>query len=230
MLYGTLLFFLAAQLSGGDRKPFPESVQTLILNSTVLIVNTSSSTGATGVVIKQSGPYAYIMTAGHVVGVKDNLEVSTFSTSSRPKSLNVYRGVEVLARSDTPDLAVLRVRTSDKLPGVIPICSPKRVPEMKRPDVMTAGCGIKDSPRVFMPTVLGKLKVEKPGERESVFYWVTEQPQARGDSGGLMVGRDGLLIGIASGIGDGKGYYTHIDEIHGFLRRIGLRWIYEESP
>ena len=43
-----------------------------------------------------------------------------------------------------------------------------------------------------------------------------------------MLDRSGRLVGVASGLGDGKGYYTHVEEVHAFLKRNGLEWLYEE--
>jgi hypothetical protein len=63
-----------------------------------------------------------------------------------------------------------------------------------------------------------------------VLCWQTEKTPARGRSGGPLLDRRGLLIGLDSGAGDGKGYYVHVEELHAFLKRNGLDWLYEEKP
>jgi hypothetical protein len=34
---------------------------------------------------------------------------------------------------------------------------------------------------------------------------------------------------VASGVGDAKGYYAHAEEVHAFLKRNALEWLYEEK-
>ena len=45
-----------------------------------------------------------------------------------------------------------------------------------------------------------------------------------------MVDRQGYLLGIASGVSDGKGYFADAESIQRFLRQNGLKSLYEESP
>jgi trypsin len=71
--------------------------------------------------------------------------------------------------------------------------------------------------------------VRKPGANTSVLCWETAKTPAKGRSGGPLVDRRGYLIGVDSGAGDGKGYYIHIEEVHAFLKRNGLSWLYEEK-
>jgi hypothetical protein len=37
------------------------------------------------------------------------------------------------------------------------------------------------------------------------------------------------LLGVASGVGDAKGCYTHAEEVYAFLKRSALEWLYEEK-
>jgi S1-C subfamily serine protease len=77
--------------------------------------------------------------------------------------------------------------------------------------------------------VRGPRKVRKPGEREAARYWETAAPPAGGRSGGPLLDRAGRVIGVASGAGDGRGYYAHAEEVHRFLRQNGLKWLFEEA-
>ena len=45
-----------------------------------------------------------------------------------------------------------------------------------------------------------------------------------------MVDRRGYVLGIGSGVSDGKGFYCHTADIHRFLKENGLMWLYEEQP
>jgi hypothetical protein len=63
-----------------------------------------------------------------------------------------------------------------------------------------------------------RRQVRKSAGSPPVWVWQTNVPQRRGMSGGALVDRDGLLLGIASGSSDGKGYYTDCESIRAFLR------------
>jgi hypothetical protein len=51
----------------------------------------------------------------------------------------------------------------------------------------------------------------------------TEKPEGR--SGGPLVDKRGLLIGVCSGVSKDKAYFCHIDEINAFLERNGFDWL-----
>jgi hypothetical protein len=61
-------------------------------------------------------------------------------------------------------------------------------------------------------------------------FWEASGKPTAGRSGGLLMNRQGYLLGICSGISGETGYYCHIEEIHRFLKSNALSWLYEEAP
>jgi hypothetical protein len=119
------------------------------------------------------------------------------------------------------------VATRDVMPGVAPLCSARTVPEGNKLSGLASGCGDGQAPRCLIAALVGKRRVVKPGERDGTLCWEARTAPAKGRSGGALLDRRGQIIGLASGIGDAKGYYTHVEEIHDFLKRNGLKWITE---
>jgi hypothetical protein len=123
---------------------------------------------------------------------------------------------------------VIRLATTDKMPGALPLCPPKKVLEDKDFPGLSAGCGDGKAPVCQVETVHGKKKVRRPNE-DATIVWETTAAPTKGCSGGPLLDKRGLVISVASGANDGKGYYVHIDEIHHFLKKNGLNWLYEEE-
>ena len=228
------LLLLPGEIDVLDSKVFSKALQESAVTATTRIVNTTMdrATGGvtgSGVIIKQSSAFVYVLTAGHLVRKGDDLEVAVYSTKSYPKPATIYRSGLVLAQSALPDLAVVRVATRDVMPGVRRLCPPRLVPEGKDLPGLTIGCKGGRAPDGVLVTVLGKRRVVKPGGRLASLCWETPEAPDKGRSGGPLLDRRGYVIGVASGVGDGKGYYTHAEEIHAFLKRSGLGWLSEEK-
>jgi S1-C subfamily serine protease len=171
----------------------------------------------------------YLLTANHVVAGAKRVEVTTFTAESHPLAAAVYRAAEVVAQSAESDLAVLRLTTRDEMPGLVPVCPPSKVPRGKDFVALSVGCSGGGAPSVALEDVKARRRVRKPKADGAVLCWETAKAPAKGRSGGPLLDRDGRLIGLDSGAGDGKGYYTHVEEIYAFLRHNGLKWLYEEK-
>ncbi len=211
---------------GGPAEPFSEDLKAAALAATVRVVNEATGAQGSGVIVKRREAFVYVLTAGHVAEGAERLELSTFSPASYPNPKSVYRATTVLARAPAADLAVLRLATTDPLPGVARLCPPDEEPEGAFP-VLTVGCDGGRAPTCFQDKVLRKGLVHKPGTGAAGLYWEAERKPDRGRSGGPLFDRRGRVIGVAGGVGDGKGYYVHAKEVHDFLAKNGLEWLYE---
>jgi S1-C subfamily serine protease len=207
---------------------FPKALQTTAVTGTVRVVNATTKVEGSGALIGRSGPYIYILTANHVANRADRLELSVFTGESYPKADRVYRNGEVVAQSAKGDLALVRLATQDAMPAMLRICPPKRIPDGKDFAALSVGCE-REMPTVGLETVKGKRLIRKRDNEPAGAYWEIAAAQARGRSGGPLLDREGRVIGICSGVGDGKGYYTHTEQLHRFLRQHGYSWLYEES-
>lgn len=224
-----LLLLVPAELPTVESKDFSQAVQENAIAATVRIVNSTKTIEGSGVVLKATGPFVYILTAGHVANSGDTLEIASFSAKSHPKPDKVYRSGEVLIRSLTPDLAVIRLGTADMLPAAAHLCPLDQAPEGDSLAGLTCGCNEGAAPTCAIDKLLGRRRVKKPGEREGTVCWQAVTPPLKGRSGGPLFDRRGRLIGLASGSGDGKGYYTHMEEIHAFLKQNGLKWLCDHA-
>jgi S1-C subfamily serine protease len=229
MVAYALLLLAAGPADPAGAGAFSKEAQESALQATVRVGNLTRKTAGTGAVVGQSGPYVYVLTAGHLMDKTDQLEVATFSARSYPKPERVYRAAEVVAHARDKDLAVIRITTSDKMPGLVRVCPPGQLPRDKSFPVLTVGCSNRKVPTCLTDAVSDRKRARRPGVDGAVLYWETADRPDPGRSGGPLVDRHGRLIGVCSGANDGRGYYCHAEEIHQFLRRHGLRWLYEEG-
>jgi S1-C subfamily serine protease len=223
-----LLLLVPGDIDILDSKDFPKEFQVKAVTGTVRVTNATKDGVGSGAAVKKSGAFVYVLTAAHVVEGAKQIEVATFTAASHPKPATVYRAAEVIAQSADADLAVLRITTGDDLPGYLPICPPRSVPEGKDLAALAVGCAT-GAPTCTLEAIKGKRKVRKPGDKVAALYWEASRAPAKGRSGGPLLERGGHLIGVASGAGDAKGYYAHAEEIHAFLKRNALEWLYEEK-
>jgi len=224
-----LLLLIPAEIDVLESKDFSKAAQVRAVTATVRVVNGTKGFEGSGVLLKRNGPIVYVLTAHHVVDGAKRLEVSTFSADSHPKAASVYRTAEVIAQSPETDLAVLQLTTKDEMPGAAVVCPPSKLPEGKDFVALSVGCADGRAPTCALEDVKGRRKVRKPGVEGTVLCWETARAPLKGRSGGPLLDRRGYLIGVDSGISDGKGYYTHVEEVHAFLKRSGLKWLYEEK-
>jgi S1-C subfamily serine protease len=217
-----LLPLLSAQVV--ESKEFSRDLQLGAVQATVKF-----DVGGSGVIIKRQGPLVYVLTANHVVAEAGTVQVITFSKASYPKSATTYSGGTVIARAKDEDLAVIRFKTTDEMPGMLPLCPPKAIPTGDALSVLSVGCVTGEPPTCIAGAKASKKLVRRPGVKEAVIFWEIDKEPAKGRSGGPLVDRQGRLIGICSGRSGGKGYYCHTSEIHKVLKNNGLRWLAEDD-
>jgi S1-C subfamily serine protease len=227
MLFCALMLALG-QSGQVESKDFSKESQTAALRATVKVVNHTTNREASAVIFRQESEHVFLLTAGHAAKEGDKIEIQTFTDESYPKPAKVYKSAEVLAGGTEPDVAVLRLATRDAVPGVLPLCPPAKVQDDKDFPGLCVGCTSPKAPTCLAETVRGKKSVRRPGEGPTLVWEVAAAP-AKGRSGGPLVDRRGYVIGIASGANDDKGYYTHVEEIHRFLKRSALERLYEEE-
>ena len=190
------------------------------------VLNPAGNAQGSGVILGESGPFVYLLTANHVVDQAERVEVQTFSPRSLPKPEAVYRSVAVLAQAKDEDVAVLRLATADRMPGRVRFCPPDQVPKEAGFAAWTVGCPFGRPPVCQQEKVVGVKRARRPGA-EAVLVWETDREPATGRSGGPLLDRQGRLLGVGSGTSDGKGYFTHVEAIQRFLKRHGLHWLAE---
>jgi S1-C subfamily serine protease len=223
-----LLLSVRAEIKPIDAPDFPPSTQVAAVTATVRIVNPQGPSEGSGVLVGRGGPFVYVLTAQHVVAGARQVEVQTFSERSYPRPEKSYRAAEVLAIDAGADLAVVRLATRDPLPGAVKICPPRLVPAGTDWAVLSVGCS-GGAPTCVADKVQAKRRVRRPGVDAVALFWETNKESARGRSGGPLLDRRGLLLGISSGRAEGKAYFSHVDEVHAFLRRNALNWLAEEG-
>jgi S1-C subfamily serine protease len=222
-----LLAFVPGEVETVESKEFPRAEQLKAITATVRVINPVKKTEGSGTLVGCTKALAYVLTAAHVVAGAEKVEVATFTEASHPNPSAVVRGVEVIAVSAEADLAVLRFAAGDGLPKPVKVCPVAGVPGPKPFSGLSAGCATGKPPSCLIEDVKGKRRLKRPGADGHVLAWEAGA-LAKGRSGGALLDRSGRLVGVASGLGDGKGYYTHVEEVHAFLKRNGLEWLYEE--
>lgn len=218
MLRAALTLPCLAFLAGAD---FPAAAKDRGVAATVKVVNAADATEGSGVLVRRSTPHVYVLTAAHVVRKAKAVEVRVAVGGK----VRVYKNAEVVAESASADLAVLRIGTRDELP-VLPI-SPAGSKLPAQPVAVGVGWEKGDAPTTITETVLGKVRLRRPGEATATACWEVEKKLIPKRSGGPLVDAAGSVVGVASGHDGTTGYYVHAEEIHEFLRRNGLKWLAE---
>jgi hypothetical protein len=99
------------------------------------------------------------------------------------------------------------VQQVDVVPGRFQDVHPQRSAEL-------AGDGFeRQPPSCWADPVAGKKLIRKPRGQSCHVGKLLKEP-----AGGPLIDNWGTLIGSGSGSSDGKGYYTHLDEIYRFLK------------
>ena len=192
--------------------------------ATVRLLNPTRQSEGSGVVVGRKGAAVYVLTAAHLVGRDDDLEIHIFTSASYPKADAVYRTAEVVALAGgVPDLALVRVTTPDPFPDALPLCPAQAVPDEAPFSALVVGCGGGDAPEAAVERVLGKKLVRR--DETTGHCWEVDGKQKPGNFGGPLVDRKGRLLGILSGTNRGNSYFSHRDEVQTFLRQSGYGWL-----
>jgi Trypsin-like peptidase domain len=212
----SVLPLTAAELPAVESKSFSRVTQQTVLLATVRIQRKDNE--CSGVIVRQQGAFVYVLTAAHLVDGAETVSISTYTARSYPMPDKVYDQCQVIGSSRESDLALLRLATRDPIPGVLPLCPAGMA--LTEKDFAGLTCGVQSGqpPTCWTDTVAGKKLIRKPNG-ESCHVWELGREPASGRSGGPLIDKRGNVIGIATGRSDGKGYYTHLDEIYRFLKQ-----------
>ena len=200
---------------------FPSQLQMAALATTVRIVNSRQSLSGTGVIVGVRPPFAYVLSANHVVSTAKTVQVHTFTQQSYPDPENVYSRATVIAKSADADLTLLRFSTRDSLPEPLPML-PRGYADKNPFMVFSIGCNEGNAPTCLVDRVLGKQRVRREAGSAAIAMWTLEGQSVDGRSGGPVIIEPGLIIGISSGMSAANTHVCHSDEIHRFLKENGL--------
>src|ERR1019366_5534275 len=120
---GGLAFFVAAclvfrseHLAAQAAADFPDELRARALAATVRVCNPAEKKEGSGVIVGRTGSFVYVLTAHHIVTGADGIEIFGFPRHGDPKASKIYRDGQVVAKAaDLRDLALIRIRTDDKM-------------------------------------------------------------------------------------------------------------------
>ena len=224
------LLLVPGQMEGRDSVDFLKKLQVRATTATVRVYNPAKKSEGSGVIVGRQGPFVYILTAHHFVQDADQVEITVFSEQSYPKADQVYRGAKVVARAaDIRDLALIRMVTDDKTLGVLPLCPSSEIPKGDRFPALALGCTQGQAPTGAINNIVGKKKIRPKAGGDAAFFWEWNDAVAKGRSGGPLIDQRGYVVGICSGTSDGKGYFTHPEEINRFLKQHVFDWLADKE-
>jgi S1-C subfamily serine protease len=220
---------LYGQIPVTDSADFSKDKQIAAITATVQIKNPEKNLIGSGVVIGRSEPFdVYVLTAHHVVQGSKRLEVAVFSKDSYPKPKSTFDRVTIVADEPGPaDLALLRVSTSEAVPSVLKVCPADMVPATFTG--LAVGCSFGRPPTTWTKKVPEKKLTLRKGRQDMSLSWEVDELPVQGRSGGPIIDGRSYVLGICSIANDQKCYFTHVDEIHRFLKSNGFRWLIEDK-
>ncbi len=204
---------------------YPNRFKRAALAATVRIYNPGKNSEGSGVLLSSTGPFVYILTAHHIIAGADEVQITIFAAKDGAKAPKVYPHGRIVARSaDIRDLALIRVPASENMLTVLPICPAGGLTKADGFPALALGCD-SQGPTAIACNALARKKVRLKADGEIGTFWETPGTVKKGRSGGPLINERGYIIGICSGTSDGKGYFTHLDEIHRFLRKNAFSWL-----
>lgn len=227
MLLLALLLLDPGRIETVASTDFSRDLQVAVTLATVQVINRQNDKDGSGVILRHQKPFTYVLTARHVVGDAEQVELRVFSPQSYPAPALVVAAVEVVARAKDADLALLRFAPREPVSPAVRLCPRDEAPAGKGFQVLLTGCGSGDAPAGQIGDVTGTKRVRHPATGALSLVWELSVEPKQGVSGGPVVDRRGLVVGICSGTNSGKGYCCHLQEIHDFLKQNGFRWLSE---
>jgi hypothetical protein len=168
--------------------------------------------------------YFYVLTANHVVANAHDIQVHTFPTGDKPGP--VLTDAVVLLQAADADLALLRLPAGSV--KVTPLALPPPGTKLGGESFtgLSVGCAADGPPECRAEKIAGKRLLRRPNG-VAAFVWETAEKPDHGRSGGPLLDARGRLVGVCSGTQDGKGYYSHLDEIHAAFTKRKYDWIWQ---
>ena len=227
------LLLVAAQLPTIPARDFPDALQKKAVAATVKVVNTvAASSGGSGSIVGREGPFAYVLTAAHVVGKAETVEDSRLrrrlvSESRQDVSGHDPRSCRRLGSGARPDSNQGRTARNARYlsaGGGSTREKRRRAKRGLRPGRSTDSSGgnaTLERKKIRARRGSGN-DLDLGGCSANRNFWAVP-------AGRRLLDKTGRLIGVATGHGTERGYYSHVDEVYPFLQRNGFRSLFSEE-
>jgi S1-C subfamily serine protease len=218
----TLFVFLPIALEAEPENALP------CKRATIQLYSKEANRTGTGVIIGNKAGYYYALTSEHVLRGKQTFVARGWFDGNKESPVEFSR-FELLWSEPEPDLACIRFFGEMTKIEPAKLALPRQELKKFPLNVFSIGWHEGANPTIVQDQALARKLVKNP-KGWSGFFWQTQKEAIVGRSGGPLLNDQGHVIGICSGTQEGRGYYTHLDEIrHSIRNNTRTSWLLDSE-
>jgi len=223
-----LLVCCCCQVPTQDAEDFPKQLQVEAITATVRLSDPQREVQGTGVMIAANECGTFVLTAAHLVDRSDQLEVQLVHgpvvSEGRYDARAARTGGAVRYAAGPGAVALARVQAAATDAAALPTACDSRHHAIP---CLVIGCESGHAPKARVDRVIAR---QRPAARQTtnrLFFGKSKASKAPANPAARWLTSADLYWEFAAGNNKEKSYFCHIEEIHAFLAKHKLQWLYD---